>query len=948
MADSERKRRVEHAHETQRLTYGHFGTATYETQGSRQWRFLRSDGNDTSNATLGGGNTPTSWFRFLHQRVVRIGDEDSSQDAAPVRLSRQPPDIAFASLAVLESNGATKTNSPKHVLPLTGHRLCFGTASRLNARGQPISSFGTPIIALATGDAHEDLRISPIDSMSVSVDDGSGFDTDINIPATSDNGFQYQSPTPQRILQISFSSHHSLLGVRTATSTTLLRPLLSRSRGCALKDSECSGRPSPPLQIDHVMTIPSSRTGGHSHAHFAFNPRNERELALIDMRGVWSVWELRGKSSSSARVLLQAHLRSSGRLLPPEFGKRSDAEDGWHRMCWLETRNGSAEVLFVASRQHAAVFDTSGENLGVVDMRIGVKAAKHGILDVQPCAAHPDMCYVLTSSRLMIMRLALDVLDSERTREPLELICSWNHFRGPQDLSLGMDVLEMDHGKGRSWIHIFLYSGWSKGLTLYTVMMDTQENDLVASVQDPSAFPLADLILKAGASIADVALRVVGRNGRLAVHGDSDDEIPGHGVLVTLLVWTRDNFVSEAVYEYRNPGFSSDRVCPAKGSLHSSRRNHNVVSSRYADDEDDMGDFVVEDSENVLNRNHKDELAAKQVYVASPMPNQTRNWADLLSSETTYNASINIGEQLSALRSMLTEDTDHYSKTLADMMSSAGLGDIVEASDEISSFIDKWLRGDSAVNEANTSLFPVTNDTSESVLDVCNGLVDDYVSTYPAEVPDRLRVNTERQLRDIALEKILASYVLHRKHHDGVEIQKDLQPGEVSDQIGEALDDNARPHTSARSHADDKPISRLSRYTTICPTVPRIFNKQAVTELMGHLPTDISTDPSHYSYRDTELELSEARNRLGTDSEADLRKPTRRHDRKRLDRFRKTKDDIAVERAMAPNVIMSSQLPQVETSQSSGSQAISATQPERGAYGTRQRNKPGKKRMAGF
>ena len=948
MADSERKRRVEHAHETQHLTYGHFGTATYETQGSRQWRFLRSDGNDTSNATLGGRNTPTSWFRFLHQRVVRIGDEDSSQDTAPVRLSRQPPDITFASLAVLESNGATKTNSPKHVLPLTGHRLCFGTASRLNARGQPISSVGTPIIALATGDAHKDLRISPIDSMSVSVDDGSGFDADINIPATSDNGFQYQSPTPQRILQISFSSHHSLLGVRTATSTTLLRPLLSRSRGSALKDSECSGRPSPSLRIDHVMTIPSSRTGGHSHAHFAFSPKNERELALIDMRGVWSVWEVRGKSSSSARVLLQAHLRSSGRLLPPEFGKRSDAEDGWHRICWLETRNGSADVLFVASRQHAAVFDTSGEYLGVVDMRIGVKAAKHGILDVQPCAAHPDICYVLTSSRLMIMRLALDVLDSERTREPLELICSWNHFRGPQDLSLGMSVMEMDedagvHGKGRLWIHIFLLSGRSKGLTLYTVIMDTQENHLVASVQDPSALALADLILKAGASIADVALRVVSRNGRVAVDG-----VPGHEVLVTFLVRTRDNFVLEAVYEYRNPGCSSDRVCPVKGPPHSSRRNHNVVSSRYADDEDDMGGFVVEDSENVPNRNHEDELAGKQVSVARPMPNQTRNWVDVLSSDSTYSASINIGEQLSALRSMLTENTDHHGKTLADMMSSAGVGDIVEASDEISSFLDKWLRGDSTVDEANTSLLPVTTNTSESVLDVCNGLVDDYVSTYPAEVPDRLRVNTERLLRDIALEKLLASYVLHRKCHDGVEIPKDLHPEEVSDQIGEALDDNAGPHTSARPHADDKPISRLSRYTTISPAVPRIFNEQAVTELLGHLPTDISTDPSRYSYKDTELELSEARNRLGTDSEADLRKSTRRHDRKRLDRFRKTKDDVAVERAMPPNVIMSSQLPQAETSQGSGSQIISATQPERGAYGTRQRNKPGKKRMAGF
>lgn len=964
MADPERKRRVEHAHDTKHLSYGHSGTATYDHEATHSWRFLRQDAANPGQTLPGDealSSTPASWFRLLHSRVVKPSnppqrnkrsDQERTQSKRPVSAYRQSPNLAFVSPDLVDGQAGTQEVLSYANIAIGGQVLSCGPISGLNIRGHRLGSAETAVAVCCDGAAQENLWVSPVETYPVPIDDGSGIETTLYIPITNNHGLQHSLASAEPILQTCFSRHQSMLGVRKASSITLLRLVWL---GGSQEQQKLTVFNSS-IRIEDTLVLPISRTGGHSSADLAFNPREERRLAVVDIHGVWSVWSLTDKGRYSTKVSCQAQLTSSGRLMPyGSLQAKGLTQDGWHRLCWLNSKNEPSEdLLLVCSRQVAAVFYVSGEMLGEVDMRIGVRTAKDYILDVQPCANHSDICFVLTSTRTMVMRVADGMFNTEVHQEPLTLMCSWDHFRGQQDLTLRMSVLDVPDKIERSLrtgsppmnttiVHFFIFSKRNKELTTHTLRITKEELGAARTVScvGPSSFPLPGVFLKHQFPMSDIACRVTDSD-----ENTSHRSISGGEAYVTLLARAQDGTILGAVYEYLERYDVERRERPCN-LIKLERPNRRFASSKYVDDDDGVGAFVVEDSnQGVANHSSRQDRGDEKKVVLR-VQNRSRAWVDVLSSEEPDHADTDLNAVLDVLSSILSHKHSHPGSSLAEKMPALGIDDVEDTSEALTSWINVTSRNETRTDEAR--LWPVPDSTRSppSLLEQYNCLVDDYVGSLPSHVSDRVRVDTERLSRAAAFETFLAWYTLQPNPH--IELGVPGEPtaaGSFNDEVKVSIE------ATEPTQIDKTPLSRLSKYTAVTKNALHVSNTKVVTEVLGHLPMDINMDPSDYSYKDAELQLAMARNRLDTDPDPEAKRHAEklaRYEKKRLGRERRRAEDVALQQAMKPNQVMSSQLPWVGSSQLGGNQVIVATQPERGAFGARQKMpKSGKKRVAGF
>ena len=964
MADSERNRRLEHAHETKHLSYGHFGTATYDHESRHAWRFLRRHGDHTGNGPPRNEKTsfaPKSRFRLLHQRVARpyegpqrINGIDSAwiQSRRPIHAYRQRPELAFVHPDLLNGQAGTEAALSHGNAAVSGRVLSCGQAFGLDIRGHRQGSAGATIVASPVGVAQENLWISSVGTDTVPVDDGSGFESTISVPITANHVLQYNLASAEPILQVCFTAHRSIVGIRKASSLTLLHVLwLGGSQQPRMSSASTAA-----IRIDEILVLPMSRTGGYSHAHLAFNPRDESQLATVDVHGVWSVWSLTDKGKYSTKVSCHARLNSSSRLLPHgSLPANRSPQDGWHLVCWLNSMHGAGEDLLLAcSRQAAAVFSVSGEMLGEVDMRIGVKIAKDYILDVQQCSNHSDICFLLTSTRILVMQVAEEVFNNEVHLEPLTLMCSWDHFRGQQDTTLRMSVLELidssqrsrGQGTATTMVQFFIFSQRNKDVTRYTLTFTTAVigGARTISVSEPSSFRLPEVILKHRSPVSDMVCMTT-----------SDEHTAGNlssgpGTLITLLARMNDGIIFEAVYDYTKP-HGIGKLHPELGiclPIRPKMQNQRIASSKYVDDDDDMDNFLVEDScERVGYGDSRQNLERGEGKSARAVRHKPRAWVDVLPGQAVDDTDADFNKVLDTLGSALSNKVSDPGRLLVEKIPTARVNDVERASEALA----HWTN-DTSINEPRTDearLFSVFTFTSSPrlLLEQYNDLIDKYVASLPADTPDRLRVNIERLSRAAALETFLASYILQQNRHTEAEMLRESTTAKnFNDEVkvsGEATEPMP---------VDKSPLSHLSKYTIISKGTPQVLNMKATTDVLGHLPMDINTDPSDYSYRDAELQLAMARNRLDTDLDPEAKRHAEklaRYEKKKLERERRQAEDMALQQAMKPNQVMSSQLPQAGSSQLGRSQVMNSTQPERGTYGARQRLlKAGKKRLAGF
>lgn len=446
MAQTQRVGRIRNVHESCALTYGHFGSATYD-ENNHRWEFLRAD--ISSNLVGRGPEVPSrpaqlideKWW-FLDEIVTRSSPSPNLSFASAQRrlLLHNVPEAALVSNREILESFPTDSNA-RGFSSISGNVLDFGYA-----RHNRDHSFGVayePILAVRCGETSEKVHFLRFERGKVTIQQDHGSETVLQIPSLCPSSYSQWTTSGVRVEHISFAlakSRDQML-IRDSTGTSILRPLMRDQ--LSLQDNPTR---SPSVVPNLLVTIPSSETGGRPHSDAAFSTTDHSCLALVDTAGHWSIWKVKKGRQFPIRVNCRAHLLAQGNMhrVHVQDSDRSVAiaAEGWHALTWLLGSDGNADRILVCSRTTACVFRLDEDFLGEVNTRLGPASDGNQILQIKQGLLRRHHVFILTTTRLLIFDSTLSQNNVNNMEEALVMICSWNHFRHPQDPGLRMSIVE--------------------------------------------------------------------------------------------------------------------------------------------------------------------------------------------------------------------------------------------------------------------------------------------------------------------------------------------------------------------------------------------------------------------------------------------------------------------------------------------------------------------------
>lgn len=987
MADTERARRIRHTHETNSLSYGHFGTATYVSE-HRSWSFLRQTGaHHLSDPDTHSG------FQLVHERISQLGrlpdvDHEPGWHGPVTRnaLLKQIPDVALLSKQLLSSNNTLESgiSEPSGEGTHCGNRLAFGSV-RLPV---PVRSYDAvpahAFAAFTTGQNGENVQLIDLAAEYISWNNDQVLRETCRVPCLSARTSPIWSNCAEKIQHLVGAglAFERFLIVK-ASGTSILEPIVAGDKS---DEDRSFVKPSP------VATIPLSRTGESPHAHAAFNPHDSNLVAIVDDRGQWSTWKVQGRRARSVRILYTVALQGSN-YLRSFTASRSDHGifDGWHRICWVADAKGFHRLL-VCGRRFAAVFDSRGGFEGQVDMRLGPSSDGNQILDVRQSTVRPELTFALTTARLFIFNPTPASDSVSSGAQPLRLECSWKHFRG--DLGLKMTCLETAHGM----FHLFqlryelsfpdtwvlLYSRSSPLAVVYHFGHELQGLKTV-SLQDPSVLELPRVLQDETDAIEDIGLYPV----ESAVQGVSTDHT-GYA-LMRMILRTSNGRIIEATYKQKvGRDHNAKRVpmlpLPTAATGRSQSSRHIEV--------DDMEDFIVPDGD------EKDEAVAlhKATFRGHEkgqlLPMHMRNWQRLLDpgiflpmENSMSPINISLESAFEQFKTSQPQSDLQPMDVMSQLVDGYNILDLEEESELVTTWLTSLEKNENmSIQIIGEGLDPLDHSSYDNLLAIYEQLSLAYIGSLGSKVKDRNRVNRERLVRQVVADVFLGNMIVRSKNaaadptsSNPVAARTDTNlpssPPQVASDSPAGLSN--QPSASQSPSAEEEPIlTRLRGYCSFRGPVPplSLSEHSTVSNILAHLPNSIEEDPAHYSYQGTNQQLKLAQEETAAQSTdpQDRRKAMRQAARlqRKLERTTQKSQEVSLQRKMLPTVaslgtragmpirqIQSSQAAAPTSSQAPNSSQVgipglTMTQPERGAFGMRpvQTKAKGKRvrRKAGF
>ncbi|KIW67487.1 hypothetical protein PV04_06732 [Phialophora macrospora] len=993
MADARRTRH--HTHETNALSYGHLGTATYDEH-SHGWTFLRrlqgeSDANRDEQDELQHG---LPCFQLVDERTLGCQAEMSNGSSpAGQRLTNGGgsqstflKNVADAAFALTEFPTSTSISEVQE--DRTNEKVSLASALALGHARPPLESGPgnndptTLILAVAAESHRQTLHLLGFEACQVAVRNDAGLRDLCTLPSVTKQVVGHWSESADRILQVSSANQAkgTQFLVVKPSGTTILRPR-SADPARDLLASE-STVVSADILIDAcpVVTIPTSRTGGSRHVHAAFNPRDENLVAIVDSSGRWSVWKLTGRKAGSTRILYEAHLQSSNNLIntgqESPFTPDTLHRDGWHQVCWFIGTPGRRERLLVCSRRTAAVFDQEGQSLGQIDMRLGPTSDRNMILDVKNSQRRGDHLFILTTSRLMIFSSTKGTWKERDPIEALELACSWNHFRDRADPRLRMSIVEFSTDSV-----VLVYSTSSQIAVTYRFGYESL-NSKVISLQDPSTFELPRQLTKRIKDVCDIALCPV----NFSVQNQPTNAV-GYG-LVKLIACTNNGELIEGIYKHGLSQFS-DAQEPPKSlpvlALHRASAS-TQRSSKYVTTSD-LDDFIVPDVTEAGLTIVPADTTQKVANDLSSVTIHSRSWRRLLDHpviKDRKNEDVPFGiclqQAVELFEQMQGEVEANCVRLIADLVDRYQVLDVEDDSQHMESWHDMLLPRNDLATEFVA--FPALPDKSQyHLISYYNDLVNTYVESLPDQLTDRHRVNRERLVRQVVGPAIFGTLML--KPRRPIEPVDTPQPRSAS--MAQAAgtcpspaldsDDQEQSQSSAleTSVSNGEPaVERLRQYTAFTRQVPPLLldRNTSLSAVLDHLPVSIEEDPADYSYQQTNQRLKLVLEQVASESldpkQRDKALKSAARLRRKLEKKLLMSQEVMLQRTLLPSIRTGTELSKLPEREVQSSQAaapglghfssqepntvpgLTMTQPERGAFGTREAAKKGKKRRAGF
>ncbi|KAI9711448.1 MAG: hypothetical protein M1812_007193 [Candelaria pacifica] len=425
------------------LHYGHFGEPLYDAN-DKQWRFNRKICERTILRPLGLSRTSvpaTSIGASAGQHQPHGLLKRQAQLLAKSHPEIDPAVSLLPSLATI--SGAVSSLTSEYD-PIISERFALGRA--LDAANGISSSKTVPIAAMAAGTNGDALKLVKIREDWF----GWGGDRSVNLIVpeieggiegwwTGDGGVIQQTSFAEKA-----GAGTTWLAVRLPSATVILRPLLrsvsvpasSLEFGHYLKEY-----PSSPLDANPVLALPVHRTGGIPHVDVTFNPWFERQFAIVDQEGSWSVWtiedyRLRTRSAYAGAGKSGHVLKGASDELKATLPRQAD---GWGKLCWV----GDGNTLLVCNRRRLAIFDLKAPKPASLRApNVGLERSSDWILDLKRSPADDNHVFVLTSSLILWLEITAvgeddDIMSGGRT------LLSLRHSRQGDDISLGLQLLPM-------------------------------------------------------------------------------------------------------------------------------------------------------------------------------------------------------------------------------------------------------------------------------------------------------------------------------------------------------------------------------------------------------------------------------------------------------------------------------------------------------------------------
>ena len=447
MADVQNKLKLQQAHATNALNYGHLGTATY-TKSPTEWDFMRGENGGTIHRPayafpfeIAGLELDASQSETSGETAILESDGDNLAPHDGLRLvAEELYEITHKqhrNVTIVPSSDGRIERTPQI------GQLAFGGAAAILDDGK--SRQTVPIAALVSGTNFEAIKILLLGKEYFQTMDARGLHN-YQLPTISYDEEGNWSGEGDPVQQVCFAAtcdfettQSAWMAARCRSATTIFHPLFYRTH-ITIGASATRLSPNP------ILRIPISRTGGYPHADIAFHPYDHKLLAIVDVRGNWSVWKIDiPRRSVTGRVLFGIHLQSVGKLFTDV--KLLAVHRDWHKICWISHSPHKSDRLIVSSRSHAAFFDSDGRNLGDLDLRTGGPKEIQMVLDIAKSTTNPTHYYLLTSTKLLLMSAAESDQTNSMGQEQMTILLSWSHYRGRTDSSLTLVLAETAQGK---------------------------------------------------------------------------------------------------------------------------------------------------------------------------------------------------------------------------------------------------------------------------------------------------------------------------------------------------------------------------------------------------------------------------------------------------------------------------------------------------------------------
>ncbi|KAI0541644.1 RNA polymerase I-specific transcription initiation factor RRN6-like protein [Xylaria digitata] len=227
------------------------------------------------------------------------------------------------------------------------------------------------------------------------------------------------------------------------------------------------------IAANPLFHISREQTGGNTHSDVSFNPAtrsNPPQLAIIDERGFWSIWDVKYTKIKSSGELTP-RLKICGHIdrgILEQLPYRDNSDMQWHKILWVgrsddnldllgdldldaDNEQFSSQAAFPPLQRSSSVLVCSPQQIRLLDLTAGVylsdlEFCRHGSLDcvLDVRTTHdPQYFYVLTTFKLFIVRAhSKPGVEWDRPEKVWSILFSTPHFRSPFDQSLKLAITQ--------------------------------------------------------------------------------------------------------------------------------------------------------------------------------------------------------------------------------------------------------------------------------------------------------------------------------------------------------------------------------------------------------------------------------------------------------------------------------------------------------------------------